>query len=299
MVKLGLPPVLRDGQIDPAIPIKIRRRAPALLAVDFYPGFLASNGAETAFSISQQKQTSPAIVAGRFGVDVEEILRKKNVFVAIAVEIRHGQSESRRELSFDGQRDRFEMVAAIEKEHGIEGSRFEGATLGKSFAQQLFDTGFAERSISAEAFKNKRQRLGKGLEIGERDYFVHRAVEIGFNRVDGSVAVEIAVIEPEWLRAQMGLIPRVASPIGRDDIQPAIIVEIGRRNTIPEALESIQSELVRDFLEVTLVVLEDAKRAPVQGQNQLRQAVAVQIAEDGATNQADFVEQRTVSLIQH
>src|SRR5262249_52504834 len=149
-IEFGLASVLGNGQIHTAIAIKVGDGTGALFAIDFNPGLLGGHRMEVAFPITYQKQPTPAIVASGFDIDVEKILRHENIFIAIAIEIGHRQTKSRRELRLDGQWRGFEMVATVQEQHGIERRGFEWMTSGKSSAQQLFD---ARRPKSTESIE--------------------------------------------------------------------------------------------------------------------------------------------------
>src|SRR5689334_2811278 len=79
----------------------------------------------------------------------------------------------------------------------------------------------------------------------------------------------------------------VESPIARDDIQPAIAIEIAGRHARPPARVRCEAEDRRQLIKFTSFKLKDADWAPLTGQDQFRATIARDITEDGGIDEAD------------
>src|SRR5437870_901512 len=80
----------------------------------------------------------------------------------------------------------------------------------------------------------------------------------------------------------------VESPVGGDDVQLAIAIQVARRDSVPPAFEFSQTEILGDFAELAMLIAKNADRAPFASQHQLRKTIAIQIGEDGAADQSDL-----------
>jgi hypothetical protein len=93
--------ILGHAQIHAAIPIFIRQSTTALLSEYSHTGLTAAEGREIAVPIAAQPKAQSRVVTGCLRLDVEEILREEEIFVAIAIPVTHRDAESRRELGLD------------------------------------------------------------------------------------------------------------------------------------------------------------------------------------------------------
>ena len=119
VVAATLASVLPDDQIKPSIVVEITQCHATALTVDRQAAFAWPHGDEVSAPIAAQPETTSGVLATFRSRDAEKILRQEQVFVAITIEVAHGQAEDRRKLSFHRQRSRFEVVATIEKNHRI------------------------------------------------------------------------------------------------------------------------------------------------------------------------------------
>ena len=75
-------------------------------------------------------KAAAGVVTRGFVVHSREVLAEENVFCAITIRIRHGDSKGGSELSFDWQRLGLEMISPIQEDRGVEPiglKRMEGA----------------------------------------------------------------------------------------------------------------------------------------------------------------------------
>ena len=72
----------------------------------------------------------------------EEVLAQEQIFVAVAVEVGHSHSEDGSELSFFGQRTRFELMSAVEEDHRSERVRLDKLHAPHLAAAQIGYAGF-------------------------------------------------------------------------------------------------------------------------------------------------------------
>ena len=87
-----------------------------MLAINGDARRVAGNGSEISFAITSQDQSTPCIQPRHPGPIRKEILREKNVFVAIEVEVRNGGAENRSELRIERQWTQFEMRFAVQQD---------------------------------------------------------------------------------------------------------------------------------------------------------------------------------------
>ena len=66
--------ILRNHQIDPAVPIKVRQRRAALLSIDLHATLLTGHSAKVAFAIAGKTKSPARIVPGGIAVHRKEVL---------------------------------------------------------------------------------------------------------------------------------------------------------------------------------------------------------------------------------
>ena len=109
-----------NGEIDTAIVVEVGGGGGALFAIDAQTGLIGGNGIKLAVAFAAQEQAASGIESREFGLRGEKVLTQENVFSAVAVEIGNSDGEGGCELSVAREFDGFEMIGAIEEEHGGE-----------------------------------------------------------------------------------------------------------------------------------------------------------------------------------
>src|ERR1041385_2818945 len=100
--------------------IKIAERNPAGIAINGKAALARRHSDEVSTTIAPEPQTTTGVLAAFRRANAKEVLRQKQILVAIAIEVADGNSVHGRELGFGGQRPGLEVVAAIEQEHRLE-----------------------------------------------------------------------------------------------------------------------------------------------------------------------------------
>src|SRR5262249_13577716 len=155
--------VLTDGNIKAPILIVITDRAPPLFAIDFEATLLSINGHQVAVAIATKEEAAPCVAAAVVGVDRKEILSQQHIFTAVAIEISHGDPEGRRKLGLLWQRHRFEMVSAIEENHGLKSIGFQVGHFGERLAVNIKDTRSTVRLETRPFLAEEWERRADGL----------------------------------------------------------------------------------------------------------------------------------------
>ena len=122
-------------------------------------------------------------------------------------------------------------------------------------------------------------------------------VRLGFEQIDGAVAIEVTVEESDGLCSW--IVPRaVHAPVARHDVEASVAIEISRRDAVPPAGAFVQAERGGGLPQLALVVLINANRPPLAGENQFRKSIAIQIAEDRAADESSFCERGGVGCVE-
>ena len=234
-------------------------------------------------TITAQQQTSPRITPCVVWIHRKKILTQEHIFISVAVQIGHTDAQSRRKLGFFRQRHCFKMIPAIEEDH-----RFQRVRLERFHSTQLVAINLlhARPAISFKArpfFRQERNGRAHRFQSSIRHFFSQCGLVVRFDHFDCPVAIQIATVNFQRTFAT-GVVLRVESPIGSNDVQPSISVQIARGHTSPPACVSSQSKLRGNVFEGSIRVFEHPHWPPFAGQNQLRLSVSVQIAKDGAAH---------------
>ena len=96
-------------------------------------------------------------------------------------------------------------------------------------------------------------------------------MELAINHLDGCVAGTRLVRPP------------IAAPIGSNQIQLSVAVEISGTDAIPKTAPSPQPRLGGRIDPAASVIAEEAQGVPVAREHKIRVSVAIDIGEDGAT----------------
>jgi hypothetical protein len=75
-------------------------------------------------------------------------------------------------------------------------------------------------------------------------------------------------------------------PVARDDVEPAVAVEVARGNALPQAGERIEARVISQLCELPALIVEQAQRSPLAGENEVGKAVTVEVAPDRAIDKA-------------
>ena len=84
-----------------------------MLAVNLYARVLAWNSLELAGAVPQQNQAAAGVLPRHFRGDVEEILAKEKIFMAIPVEIGNCDGEDGSELGFARELDGLKATSTV------------------------------------------------------------------------------------------------------------------------------------------------------------------------------------------
>ena len=113
-----------------------------------------------------------------------------------------------------------------------------------------------------------------------------------------SVPIKISVVHLQRFGA-VALIFCVAAPVGGDNVQPAIFIEITGRHPIPPSRVRAKAPSVRHISKYSTVILKKADRSPFAGQDQINISIAIDIAEQSCADQANVFQELVVAGIRH
>src|ERR1043166_4877907 len=159
--------VLANRQVEATVGVIIACCCAALFAINQQTTLLSGHGCKSAMTIAAQEQTASGVVARSFAVRFKKVLREKKVFVAIAIEIAHGNSKCRRELRLDGKRSHFEVIAAIQEHYGVEPVHAQFLCLCDMLAEHLCDRCISESMVRWEPLMQRSQRCSANATITE------------------------------------------------------------------------------------------------------------------------------------
>jgi hypothetical protein len=266
-------------------------RGAALVAIDEQAGLRARHRLERASSIPAHQQAPPRVVARRADDRRIEVLRDEHVLVAVAVEISDARVKRRGELRFPRQGHGLEAIAAIDERHVTQGDRRLLPGPGLQRPKYAVHRCVGECGECAESFH----------QIGNRD----ASARIGVVRRE-SANTRILSRQQRLLLAagadrsvhehQRGSAVRrrhgVASPARRDQIEPAVAVQVARRQTIPATRPAIQPPGCGRARECAAIVEEENDGVPLAREQQIRVTVAVDVGKHGRGDEADVREER-------
>src|ERR1051326_8897922 len=89
----------------------------------------------------------------------------------------------------------------------------------------------------------------------------------------------------------------VAPPARRDEIEPAITVEVARGKPIPAARDPGESPFTRHVAQTPVLVMKHANGPPLGGEREAGPAVAIQIGEDSRRDETHGSEHTVVDGI--
>jgi hypothetical protein len=236
--------------------------------------------------IAAEQESTATVIAGRFGIDCEEVLSEEKVFMAIAIEISDGEAKDGSELGFEGEWGGLESISAIEEEHGIEGGGFESKERGNAGIENLMDTGLTVGSVGGERIGDERQRGGHCSPFAPWDPLLRIRIQIHLDEVEHAIVIEVAVVQAYGVFKDR-LILGVASPVASHQIEPAIAREIARRHTIPPACMASQSPSFGDFPQGSLDELENTDGTPFAGEDQFGSSITIKVRKERGVHQTD------------
>ena len=255
MEELGLGPVLGHREVEASVPIVVGEGGAALIAVDRDPGDLTGHGLERAVSPPQEQQPAAGVVAGRPDVRGKEVLRQKQVFVPVTVEIRYARVPCRGELRLVGERHRLELPASIEEHEVVERRRLEALRALESAPEHVLQPGVRVRG---EGPRPEPHRRNGGHQASERSEWrdpPQPVVVLGLDHVPAPRSGEVPVVQVQGMSG-IDTIPGVAAPARRDDVEAPVPVQVSRRHAVPAAHDAVQTPLGAGVAKAPVLVQE-------------------------------------------
>ena len=216
----------------------------------------------------------------------------------VSVEVRHPRIERGSVLRLGRQGRGCELPASVEEHLVVERSRLETLRRLECPAEDLGERGVGIRRIGARPEPHRRQRGQETPERRQGSDPTQPVVVLGLDHVHTTRGGEIPVIEKERVRG-VDVVPRVATPARRDDVQPAIPVQIPRRHAVPPTHPAVQSPLGGRVAEAPVVVQKEFERPPFRRDDQVGPAVAIHVREHRCRHETDRVKQLGIALVQH
>ena len=94
--------VLRDSEVEPAVAVVVCDGGAALVTEHANPGLLDAQRAKVAVPISEQQQAGAGVKPRHLERSLREVLREKDILVAVAVEVPNDGRKRRRQLRDPG-----------------------------------------------------------------------------------------------------------------------------------------------------------------------------------------------------
>jgi hypothetical protein len=220
-------------------------------------------------------------------------LAQEQVLLSVAVEISDAGVEGRGELRCDGQRARLEPIAPIEEHHVVHGRRAEPDRRRGRWAEHLVHRGIRVGTEGSEPLGEAGKGQGEPGVGGERRDASDSRVFLREQPGGSAAFTERAEVEEQRPR-RAGVVVDVPAPAGSHDVEPAVAVQVAGRQSIPAAVETRNTRHVGRGPELTAAVQKDADRPPLDGDDQVRPAVAVDVGELGCCDHPDPGEEMVV-----
>ena len=124
-----------------------------------------------------------------------------------------------------------------------------------------------------------------------------------FHQIQAPALAQVSVIQPPRMRTAR-FIPRVPSPVRRDNVELPVSIHVARRHSIPPSHILSQPQLLRLFLILSFPAPPiHPHRSPLARQHQLGAPVSVQIAPHRPAHQPHFLQplphHQPASLVLH
>jgi hypothetical protein len=173
------------------------------------------------------------VVPPALDIGIMKVAGADHVRKAIAIQIPDQERPDRGKLAGNRQRDFVEAVGPV-----VENSRAQfiyGIATGpveQAPVDDIVKPGFAKRAVSFESLVKARQ-LGTQLILRREEAFTAIPIDLRDDLLDLAVAVEIVHVHAQG-RSIRGFELRVQSQVPRQDIRPAVVVQVGQRESVPE-----------------------------------------------------------------
>ena len=152
------------------------------------------------------------------------------------------------------------------------------------------------------------ERADPRRQIGDDHAHARKAVErrepaepriMAGNEHLGLVAGTNPSVKHDERPSAVGSQRRIASPAGRDDVQPAVTIEVARGQPIPAARPSLEPPRCRCDDEPPRRVEQELDRSPLAGEQQVAVAIAIDVRERRARHEPRRVQGGVVRRIRH
>ena len=233
------------------------------------------------------------IVPPALGGGIIEIADADHIWKAVSVQIQDQETMDWRKLAGDRQFDLRKTVAPVVKDSG---PQFIYGILNGPVEQppvhDLMQPRFGKGPVGFKSLVHGWQLLIQFI-LGCEEAFTAVFVDPRDDLLDGAVAVKIVHVHAQRSRIG-GFEFGIQSQIPRQNIRPAVTVQIGQGERVP------QSGRAGDFHRTVPGIVDDLEVRPLGSHNQIRPAVAVHVRPPGAGHQSQvgkpFAERRGVCL---
>ena len=114
-----------------------------------------------------------------------------------------------------------------------------------------------------------------------------------FEEIHAAVSRKISVIKQGGMVRRGGVIT-VEAPIAGDNVETSVLVEIADSDSLPPSGELQETQRFGRFEKPAVIIVEDSEWSPVTGEDQFRESVRVEVAENSRADQARLF--KTVDL---
>ena len=227
-------------------------------------------------------------------------MAQEEVLVAVAGKVADDGAQRGGPLGLSRERDGPVRAVALRDESRVgQGGDMDLLGLGIGRPQDFLHTGAGVARGGGHALA----RIGQGqvepeMALEERDLDGALGIGLGLEEIERPRAVEVAVVQPPGRlrrRPPGGVLP----PTGGHEFQLTVGIEVGRGEPPPAARIRREARRRGAVAQAALCVMEQAHRAPVGRQDQLGEAVLVEIGKERGTDQPHRIQYGLVERVAH
>ena len=227
----------------------------------------------------------------------KEILAEKQILMSVTIEVGSHERERRGQRSLPRETTGDEVIAAIEKDHGLHLRHAHLAGQPPGVAVDLRQRGFRVAFKGSIALAQRRHRRAHQVERLQRQQTSGAGLGVTLHDLRHAIGEDRAMEHAHRLGAET-FVTSVPSPVGRREIHPSVPIKVTRRHSVPPAHHLAQRHPTRAARcggnlhrsiprgEPPLVVSINPDRPEVAGQHKLGSSVVIQIGEDRARHLA-------------
>src|SRR5579862_3333041 len=132
------------------------------------------------------------------------------------------------------------MIAAVQEHSALKPGGLQEMNSAGGLLQRVVYAGLGPGLVCRVSGRKEGDSPGGSIQTAAGSVFPQRRLEIRFQEANIAILREVAVVKSQRPLA-MPLVTAIAPPIRRDNIQPAVTVEIPNAHAIPPADQLVES----------------------------------------------------------